>query len=77
MDATTPAAAVKAKRIGGSYMEAGRVADLIDMSVRYVKERIKDGSLKGYRMGNRIVVSTDSLQAFIANREIRPINAKE
>jgi hypothetical protein len=62
------------KKILGAHYEVGRVAMLLDMSPRYVKDRIKAGDLEGYRLGNRIVVSANSLQAFLDNRKMAHAN---
>lgn len=53
-----------------AHYEVGRVAALLDMSVRWVKERVKAGDLEGFRLGNRIVISADSLEDFMQNRRM-------
>ena len=53
-----------------AHYEVGRVATLLDMSPRYVKDRIKDGHLTGFRLGSRIVVTADSIQVFLDNRRM-------
>lgn len=63
------------KAIIGAHYEVGRVAMLLDMSPRYVKERIKAGEMIGYRLGNRIVVEAESIRAFLQNREMRATEA--
>lgn len=58
----------KKRAVLAAYYEVGRAAALLDMSPRYVKDRIRGGDLEGYRLGNRIVVTAESLQVFLANR---------
>jgi AraC-like DNA-binding protein len=62
--------AKKEKRLLTAHYEVGRVAMLLDMSPRYVKERIKAGELVGYRLGNRVVVEADSIRSFLQNRRM-------
>ena len=75
---TTPAAEqatkakAKARQIVAAHMEIGRAAALLDMSPRYVKERLKAGEMTGYRLGNRIVVECESIRAFLENRKMGP-----
>jgi len=64
---------MSAKQILAAHHEIGRVAALLDMSPRYVKDRIKAGDLVGYRLGNRIVVDAASINSFLENRKIQPI----
>lgn len=54
----------------GAHYEVGRLAALLDMSPRWVKERIKAGEMDGYRLGHKIVVPHDSLTKFLANRSM-------
>lgn len=56
----------------GGHTAVTRVAALLDVSPRFVKERINSGELKGYRLGgNLIVVDNASLQQFMESREIK------
>ena len=55
-------------------VEVNKLAKQIDMSPRWIKERIKDGSLIGYRLGNRIVVNRQSVDDFMAAREMRLVD---
>ena len=57
-----------------AHYEVGRVAMLLDMSPRYVKDRIKAGDMVGYRLGSRIVVTAESIRAFLDNRRMGPTN---
>ena len=53
-----------------AHYQVGRLAVLLDMSVRWVKDRVKDGSLVGYRLGKNIVVDAGSVEQFLAARRI-------
>lgn len=52
-------------------IEVNKLAKIIDMSPRWIKEQIKSGKLLGYRLGNRIVVNCQSVSDFMASREMR------
>jgi hypothetical protein len=54
----------------GAHYDAGRVAALLDMSVRWVKARIQQGELEGYRLGHKVVVSEASLRAFLERHQM-------
>lgn len=69
-DAPKPAKSVKQIPPLKAHYEVGRVAALLDMSVRWAKERVKAGDLEGFRLGNRIVVSAESLEVFMRNRRM-------
>jgi len=58
------------KALLGAHYEVGKLAALIDMSPRFIKERIKAGELEGYRLGNRIVVSAESVKRYLENRRM-------
>ena len=55
----------------GPHHQIPKVAQLLGMSSKYVQRRIKDGSLKAYRLGSRVVVPESSIQEFLSNREVR------
>lgn len=54
----------------GAHLEVNRVAALLDMSPRWVKEQVKAGELLGYRLGNRTVVAVESLLRFMDRRRM-------
>lgn len=55
-------------------IEINKLSKKIDMSPRWIKERIKEGLLIGYRLGNRIVVNRQSVDDFMAAREMRLVD---
>lgn len=61
---------MKTETILGAHYEVGRVAALLDMSPRWVKEKVKAGEIKGFRLGNRIVVDAKSLNEFLERRKL-------
>ncbi len=58
------------KRPIGDYYHVNRVALLLDMSDRWLKDQIKKGELVGLRLGKKIVIQGDSLRRFIDSRQI-------
>ncbi len=54
----------------GLHYEVGRLAAMLDMSVRYLKDQIKAGEIEAYRLGNKIVVPDKSLREFLRNHSI-------
>lgn len=54
-------------------IEVNKLAKTIDMSPRWIKDKVKAGELLGYRLGNRIVVDLQSVDDFMAAREMRLI----
>ena len=64
------------KRIVGDPLDVNRVAALLDMSVRWVKEQVKAGNQVGYRLGTTIKVEGDSLRQFLAARSMAPFPAE-
>lgn len=60
----------KTMKVVSAHLEVNRVAALLDMSPRFVKEKIKAGELVGFRLGSRIVISVESLNSFLENRRI-------
>lgn len=60
---------MKARLISVHY-EVNKVAALLDMSPRWVKERVKAGQLKGRRLGNRIVIDGESLNDYLDKCDI-------
>ncbi|MHC1768180.1 MAG: helix-turn-helix domain-containing protein [Verrucomicrobiia bacterium] len=63
----------KARQIIPMHYEIGRVALLLDMSTKFVKDRIKAGDLRAFRLGNRIVVEVASIRTFLDNRALGPM----
>ena len=61
---------MKAEKALQAHYEVNRVAALLDMSPRWVKQRVKDGELKGRRLGNRIVIEAGSLNDFLDRCDI-------
>jgi hypothetical protein len=57
-----------------AHYEVNRVAMLLDMSPRFVKERIKAGEMEGYRLGNRVVVTASSIRSYLDNRRMSHVN---
>lgn len=53
-----------------AHIELNRLAVLWDMSPRYIKERVKEGDLVAYRMGNRLVIDAASAAQFLSARRI-------
>lgn len=56
----------------GQYVKAQTLARQLDMSPRYVKDRVKRGELVGYRVGNEILVSIDSVHSYLERRRVAP-----
>lgn len=54
----------------GAFYSVRKVAEQLDMSVRWVKERIKAGELVGFRFGCKTVVAADSLESYLENRRL-------
>ncbi len=50
---------------------ADEVARMLSMSVRWVKDQVKAGNLKGYRLGNKVMVDAQSLNEFLSERSMR------
>ena len=48
--------------------KAVRVAALLDMSVRFIREEVKAGRLEGYIFGKDLVIAGDSLRAWMRER---------
>jgi hypothetical protein len=74
-DVTTPPeqAKGKAKAIQiPQHYEVGTAANLLGMSVRFIKTRCKAGEMEGYRLGNRIVVTAASIRSYLDNRLLGP-----
>lgn len=57
---------------GGEFLKARTAAKRLDMSVRWVKERVKEQQLDGYRVGQEVLVSVASINRFMADRRIAP-----
>lgn len=54
------------------HMEVGEVGRKTGMSGRFWKDKAKAGEVKGYRLGNRIVLQIESVNRFLeANRITR------
>jgi hypothetical protein len=49
----------------GVHYKVSRVAWLMDKEPRFIKGLIKDGLLEGFRIGNEIVVSLSSINAYL------------
>jgi excisionase family DNA binding protein len=56
-----------------SHIEANRLAVLLDVSVRWVKDKVKSGELVGYRLGKRICVDSASVDKFLEARRLGAI----
>lgn len=54
-----------ASRPIGPHYKVSRVAWLLDKSPRWVKNKIKDGVLDGYRCDGDILVSVKSINAYL------------
>jgi hypothetical protein len=54
-------------------IDIGKAAIKVDMSKRWITERIKDGTLVGYKLGNRVAVTVESLGALIRNSRMKPV----
>lgn len=65
----------KTERAIRAHMKVKKVAALLDKCERWVKEEIKDGKLEGFRLGNEIVVSVESLNNYIESRRMRKLDA--
>ena len=63
-------AARKPKTPIGPHFQIGKVAEMLDMSTRYVRDRIRAGDLEGYRLGSRVVVPAEALKQFLDNRRM-------
>lgn len=53
-----------------AHLKVTKVAVLLDKSVRWVSDRIKDGTLKGRRLGNEVVIEVESLNAYLKKTEL-------
>lgn len=49
----------------GVHYTVGRAAYLLDKGPRWIKEKIKDGVLDGYRLDGEIVVTLASINAYL------------
>ena len=62
-----------ARKFVSLHLEVGVVCYLLGgMSRRFVRDRIKAGDLEGYLLGNKMVVSADSVNAYLQNQRISP-----
>ena len=59
------------KPVAIECIEVNKLAKMLDMSPRWIKDKVKAGELLGYRLGNRIVVNRQSVDDFMAAREMR------
>jgi DNA-binding Lrp family transcriptional regulator len=69
-DTTTTGEPGRRPRPVGAFYSVRRVAEQLDMSVRWVKERIKAGELDGYRLGCKTVVAAESLANYLHKRRL-------
>jgi hypothetical protein len=54
----------------GAHMDVARAAALLDMTPRWVKDKIKAGDLQGYRLGQKVIVSVESLRLYLDNNSM-------
>ena len=53
-----------------AHYSVGRLAALLDMCPRWIKDRVKVGELVGYRLGKCIVVDAGSVDKFLTARRL-------
>ncbi len=54
------------------HMEVNEVARRTGMAARFWKDRSKEGMVRGYRLGNRVVLDLTSVNSYLeANRIVR------
>jgi hypothetical protein len=53
------------------HMEVNEVARRTGMAARFWKDHAKNGIVKGFRLGNRIVLEIVSVNAFLEARTIK------
>lgn len=61
---------VKATHVVKKCVTVQEVAEQISMSIRWLKDQVKAGNLKGYRLGIKIMIDLESLKEFMAAREM-------
>jgi hypothetical protein len=49
----------------GDHYDTTKVAVRLDMSVRWVKEQVKRQNLVGFKLGKKLVISGDSIRAYL------------
>lgn len=54
----------------GAHIKATRLAALWDVSARYIKNLVKNGTLRGYRLERDIVVDVASANEFLSKHRM-------
>ena len=58
-------------------MEVNEVARRTGMAARFWKDHAKDGTITGYKLGNRIVLEVSSVNAFLDANRIKRLSQPE
>ncbi len=59
------------KSPGLEFLTIREIAKILRCTERTVRQKVSDGSLRGYRNGKRILISKKDLQEYINSRIVR------
>ena len=68
------AASRRGLKVIRAHYDVQRVAILLDMSTKWVKERVHAGDLEGYRLGGKVVITAASISTYLDNRRVQPVS---